>query len=265
MAIVSLSHNISCQPDTLVLIIGPDRFGSAAIDPFNRYIKEHRYSEHDMYAPDTFRQYAKDVFTERAEIRKIRVGFLLSDWCWLPTDMLPDEQPHKLLSAHWPQKPGHTWISDNTGPAQATAWVRVPDHLLEQLKSLSATLEFKHAHFFKTDHQSKYPYQLEILRIGDMGWFSIWEKDRFLYGQPHVIAVTDDLLCTLSLLVEKFELPVKKLDVRLTGEWELASDELVALRQRFSNLRSRESNWRNSTSEHPSHWFTPLEDIFSCE
>ncbi|MBM3432055.1 MAG: DUF3822 family protein [Bacteroidetes bacterium] len=264
MATDSLSFNPSCQPDTWILLIGPDRFASAAIDPFNRYVLQAECSTLDLYSPDFFRQQAKAIFTDRAEIRKIRVCFLLPEWFWTPTS-LDAEIPETLgPTTGFPEKAGHDWITDTNPSADATAWVRVPQHILRQLHELTPTLEYKHTAVFFARPKTKSSAHLQILRIGGVCWFSLFEGDRFLYGQPHPVTTAEDLLYVVSLLADTYKFQTGKLELTLTGEWSLDSEWLIPLRQRFAWLTTRESTWKNLSSDRPAHWFTPLEDVFSC-
>lgn len=264
MAYDSLTYNPSCQPDTWILLIGPDRYASAAIDPFNRFLLQAEWSDLDLYKPDFFSQRAKAIFTERTEIRKIRVCFLLPEWFWTPTSLDAEVPASHGPTTGWPDKAGHSWINDQIVSADATASVRVPQQILHQLNQHTNSLEYKHCSVFSVRERPATGPQLEILRVGQICWFSLWQSERFLYGQPHPISHADDLLYVLSLLAAKYDLPTDRLNLTLSGDWSLDSPCLDPLRQRFPQLHTRESTWKKLPGDHPAHWYTPLEDIFSC-
>jgi hypothetical protein len=259
------TYNPACQPDNWILVIGPENYASAAIDRFNRYIKQIEYRPFDLYASGTLREFAKEIFTERAEIRKIRVCFLLSDWCWTPTSLTRTEAIQEWLDPFWSEKTGHTWLSDSCSKNDATAWVRVPKHLIEELNQLSATVEFVHGRFFTSASPSRKQFTLQITRLGQDCWFGLWDQQRLLYAQPHRIEDVNDLLYTLSILVDKYNVKTQQLALQLAGQWTLDSDFLPPLRQRFSDIQSREANWVDGAGMYPAHWFTPLVDTLACE
>lgn len=264
MASATLTFNPSCRPDTWILLVGTDRFASAAIDPFNRFLLQAEWADLDPYAPDFFLTRARALFTDRAEIRKIHVCFLLPQWFWTPTSLEADVFAPEGPAANWPQRSGHSWIADQTGPANATAWVNVPQQILTQLNQLSAPVGFKHASVFCSPARAGQAYRLEILRVGNLCWFSLWAGERFLYGQPHTVTTPEDLLYVLALLSEKFSFRSDRLPIFLTGDWSLEENWLVPLRQRFARLETRDAAWKNLPGDQPAHAFTPLEDIFSC-
>lgn len=259
----TLSYNTGCQPNAWSLLIGPDRIGSLAYDSFNRYISQLAYAAFDLYDPHALSVMAKEIFTERAEIRKIRVAFLTSEWCWLPTAIVGEKDAHKWLAEKWPEKPGHEWVADNSGPAEATAWVRVPSHLIAQLKKLSTVVEFSHAAMFRPNARLNSTDSLEIIRMGDWYWFSVWKLGKFHYAQPQLIRSVDDLLYLLSELTAEFKLLPDLLDVQLLGEWPFDAEEVSFLRTRFRNLHGSEVDWKNLPGEEPSHWYTPFAKILS--
>lgn len=259
----TLTYNTTAQPNTWLLMIGPDRVGSLAYDSFNRYVSQLAYTAFDLYAPDILPRMAKESFTERAEIRKIRVACLMSEWCWLPTAIVGEKDAHKWLSEKWPEKPGHEWVADSSGPAEATAWVRVPSHLIIQLNKLSTAVEFSHAAMFRPIAVSNSADKLEIIRMGEWCWFSVWKQGKFHYAQPHLIRTADDLLYLLSILMDEYKLSPDLLEVQLLGEWPLDAEEVSVLRTRFRNLHGSEVDWKNLPGDQPSHWYSPIAKILS--
>ena len=257
------TYQPTSQPNAWILLIGPDRIGSLAYDSFNRYIRHAEYTPFDLYTPTVFDQLAKELFPARAEIRKIRAAFLLPEWCWLPSAVIGEKDAQKWLAAQWPEKPGHEWVADRNGPAEATAWVRVPSHLINQLKKLSADVQCTHAAPFISASTNNSMDRMEIIRMGNWCWFSIWKQNQFHYAQPHYIGSTDDLLYVLSLLAAEYKFSPDQMDVQLLGEWPVVAEELSALRARFRNLHGTEVGWKDLPGDQPPHWFTPLAKILS--
>jgi hypothetical protein len=130
------TYQPTSQPNAWILLIGPDRIGSLAYDSFNRYIRHAEYTPFDLYTPTVFDQLAKEVFPARAEIRKIRAAFLLPEWCWLPSAVIGEKDAQKWLAAQWPEKPGHEWVADRNGPAEATCNARMRLHLYPRRRTI---------------------------------------------------------------------------------------------------------------------------------
>lgn len=76
---------------------------------------------------------------------------------------------------------------------------------------------------------------------------------------------SDDLLYVLSILSEKYALDAARLDLFLSGEWTIGSQEVNALRARFPSLQTKDCTWSGLGEEYPPHWFTPLEALLQCE
>ena len=264
MAAEMFTLNPSCTPDTWLLWVGMNRFGAAAIDTSSRLVKTIGYHSLDLYQPDQLRSAAAAAFGEQASIRKIMVAFRLDSWCWTPASAgNSPEVIEKWIHPFFPQRVGHSWIADSEGPNGAVGWVEVPGHLLAQLQALSPQVFFRHAAGFKHLSVADHACRLELTRVGDRGWFSIWQNGNFIYGQPHVVETEADLLYVLSMLSEKFDLPTAEMKLTLTGEWEADSEWLSVLRRYFSKIEGRDAGFVLQEIDQPGHWFTPLSDLLS--
>jgi hypothetical protein len=260
----NFSYDPSCRPNNLVLCISHDQLGVAAIDLHEKKIKQIEYRPFDLYNSDTFSDLSKEWIVDTNSINRLRVVFLLNDWCWTPTSLTSQrEQALEWIKSFWPDRIGHAWIADSTGTADATAWVRVPVHLLDQLKKISSDLTFTHASFFNPRPPSS-TCQLSIVRIGSTCCFSVWNEGHFLYGQPHTIESTEDLTFVLSLLREKYSLQLDQMELDLSGQWPLDSEWMDLLQKHFPTIQGRDIHWTGIEAGLPPHWFTPLEDIFTC-
>ena len=260
----NFSYDPSCHPNNLILCISHDQLGIAAIDLNGKKIQQIGYRPFDLYNSDLLSDLFQEGLVDPNSIKRLRVAFMLNDWCWTPASLTKDKnQALQWIDPLWPERIGHAWIADSNATADATAWVRVPIHLLDQLKKISSDLTFKHASFFNPLPSSS-TCQLSIVRIASTCCFSVWKEGRFLYGQPHTIESTDDLTFVLSLLREKYSLQPEQMGLDLSGQWPLDSEWMDLLQKHFPTIQGRDIHWTDIEAGLPPHWFTPLEDIFTC-
>ena len=249
-------------PDTWLLWIGSNQYGSLCMDSSTGTIKQLEYRDHDLFCADVFVRHAAELFTDRAAIKTIRVAFRLSDWCWTPTAFTSEKEAvKKWISPCWPDRIGHRWVADGSGPREATAWVLTPDHIRDQLHYLCPTVEYKHATGFIQPTEKTDATLLKIVRVKNECWVSLQKSDRFLYGQPHRIETVGDLLFVLSELTHRFELNWADLSINLSGQWESDSDLLSSLRSRSVQISFGETPWSFAG---PAHWFAPLYELLTC-
>lgn len=252
----------ACSPDTWLLWIGPKQYGSVCIHSSSGAIKQLEYRDFDLYGTDVFVRHAAELFSDRAAIQKICVSFRLNDWCWTPTAFTSEKEAvKKWISPFWPDRFGHRWVADGSGPLEATAWVLTPDHIRDQLHHLCQTVEYKHASGFTPSAGTRESSCLQIARLKDECWVSINRSGAFLYGQPHRVESEGDLLYLLSQLVDRFELDWSVLDIHLSGQWESDSKLLDTLHDRTERISFLECPW---SFDGPLHWYTPLYDLYTC-
>ncbi len=265
MGVRSFTLNPSCTPDTWCLWVGPQRVGSVSIDSATGHIKQIGYFPFDPFSPQQLRTLADGAFGKNASILKINVAFRFDQWTWIPTAQCESANAvDKWIRPFFPERMGHSWVDDPRGPAEATAWVDVPAHLIDQLKKLSANIHNCHATGFLSAANSSAGPSLELVRVGNRCWFSLFDNQQFLYGQPHIIEELDDLLYVLGILFEKYGLQATDTRLSLVGEWEPDSDWLNILRLRFNRIEGRDAPIANLGADHPGHWFTPLADLLAC-
>ena len=255
----------TCSPDSWLLWIGPDQYGSVALHTATGTIKQMEYRSFDAYGTDVFLRHAAEIFADRSAIRQIRVAFRMDAWCWTPTAFTSEvDAIQKWISPFWPEQVGHRWVADGHGPTDATAWVLSPDHIRDQLHHLFSLVEYKHACGLNLPNATAASTSMELIRMRDQCWICIWRQNQFLYGQPHRIETAADLLYTLSMLTNRFTLDWSTLDIRLAGQWSSDSELLGTLQSRSNRIQFRSNPWANLLSDSPAHWFTPLYDLFAC-
>lgn len=252
----------SCSPDTWLLWIGANQYGSVGMDSSSGAIKQLEYRDYDRYEADVFVRHAAELFADRTAIQKIRVAFRLNDWCWTPTAFTSEKEAvQKWISPFWPDRVGHRWVADGSGPSEATAWVLTPDHIRDQLHHVCQKVEYKHASGFTPSAELPESTYIQIIRFQDDYWVSINRSGIFLYGQPHRIESEGDLLYLLSQLVDRFELDGSVFAIQLSGHWNSDSKLLDLLSERTDHISFLESPW---SFDRPAHWNTPLYELFKC-
>ena len=265
MSTTLFSLDASCQPDQLILCISRDQLGLATIDTQHRKIYQCAYSAFDLYQPTALYNRIQECLPAQHSISRIRVGFMLDDWCWTPTSLTSDNaKAAAWIESVWPNRTGHTWVSDSVISSDATAWVRVPITLIDELKKICTDLTFAHASFTSVT-PSTATHQLSIVRIGTTGFFSLRKQDQFLYGQPHHVTTVQELHYVLALLADKFSWVPDQVELTLSGQWQLSTEWMDLLQRYFTTLQGIDCTWQGLDPAVPLHWFRPLEDLVACE
>lgn len=265
MSTGSYTLNPSCSPDTCLLWVGPNRIGYASLDATGRSIRTIGYHAFDPYDPDPLREPLLEAFGEGSVIRRVIVALRFDQWVWTPsTSGNSSDALDAWIRPFFPERIGHRWITDTSGPDSSIAWVETPVHLLTKLQSICSHVECRHAVGFVRSNNNDTATQLELTRVGNRCWISLHGTDHFQYGQPHLVEQPDDLLYVLGILFEKYNVQASGVKLSLVGEWEPGDEWLHLLRSRFPHIEGRDNVLSGLLTDVPGHWFTPIADLLVC-